>query len=308
MTERMETGAHGATRAELLALTSALRCNLEELEADRSNATARAGVGAAGRGLTDAAARHGIEPLCQSSQALAELSGLGRCLDAIDAAAARGVVGSLLDAVGILEQSLEAALAAAPPQRLQGLTATFTETWPRLAVSAVAIDRLIASTQRDYSGAEPTPLIAGDEPAADELEIERESVAVAPESEFLDAFIAEAAESFERCEDALLALEQNPSDSRLLAAFADELHTIRDAATVVGLSAATVQLDAATALVSAVQSGSAAVDDTALVDFLLRLIDSVKGLIDQACGDGDSTLSIIVDVDAEIAALCEAAR
>lgn len=288
MTERLETGARNATRAELLALTSALRGSLEELEADRCAATARAGVSAAGRGLAAAAARYGVEPLGHSSQALAELSGLGRCLDAIDAAAARGVVGSLLDAVGILEQSLEAALAAAPPQRLQGLAARFGEAWPRL------------------SG--PTPFIEREEPAADELEIERESVARAPESEFLDAFIAEAAESFERCEEALLALEQSPSDSRLLAAFTDELHTIRDAATVVGLSAAAVQLDAATALVSAVQNGSAAIDDTALVDFLLRLIDSVKGLIDQACGTGDSTLSIIADVDAEIAALCGAPR
>jgi len=141
-------------------------------------------------------------------------------------------------------------------------------------------------------------------PAAPRTALDAES---AFHQQLLEAFTTEAAERSNQCEELLLQLERRPGDRDLLDQLFRQLHTLKGAAAAIDLNAAAAQLHQGESLLESVRGGAATIDTGALVDLLLRIIDSVRGLIDRARGNTASPYAVIADVAAEVEALKGAA-
>ena len=127
----------------------------------------------------------------------------------------------------------------------------------------------------------------------------------APEEppELLQAFGIDAAESIERSQRLLLELERHPGGTLALRELFRHFHTLKGAAAAVGLERIAQQLHHGESLLDAVLEGRSSIGNPQLVDFLLRLTDSVAGLINAARGITDEQHVVLGDVEAEIAAL-----
>lgn len=121
--------------------------------------------------------------------------------------------------------------------------------------------------------------------------------------ELLQAFGIDAAEAIETSQRLLLDLERRPGNASALREIFRHFHTLKGAAAAVGLERVTQQLHHGESLLDNVVAGHVAVDTPRLVDFLLRLTDSVAGLISVARGAADEQHAILSDVEAEVAAL-----
>jgi chemosensory pili system protein ChpA (sensor histidine kinase/response regulator) len=133
--------------------------------------------------------------------------------------------------------------------------------------------------------------------------LERAPELVEQERELLEAFNVDASEAIERCEQLLLALERQPSSRDVLQALFRQFHTLKGAAGAVGLSSVAGQLHHGESLLESVMEGGASVDGPRLVDFLFRLTDSVRALIDQALGVPGEARPVMSGIEEEIAAL-----
>lgn len=121
--------------------------------------------------------------------------------------------------------------------------------------------------------------------------------------ELLQAFGIDAAEAIDTSQRLLLDLERHPDDASLLRELFRHFHTLKGAAAAVGLERVAQQLHHGESLLDNVVDGRVAIDTSRLVDFLLRLTDSVAGLIRDARGVGNEQHAVLSDVEAEVAAL-----
>ncbi len=121
--------------------------------------------------------------------------------------------------------------------------------------------------------------------------------------ELLQAFGIDAAEAIDTSQRLLLDLEHRPDDASLLRELFRHFHTLKGAAAAVGLERVAQQLHHGESLLDNVVDGRVAIDTSRLVDFLLRLTDSVAGLISSARGVGNEQHAVLSDVEAEVAAL-----
>ncbi|GIW46045.1 MAG: hypothetical protein KatS3mg077_3327 [Candidatus Binatia bacterium] len=125
-----------------------------------------------------------------------------------------------------------------------------------------------------------------------------------PDDELMQAFLAEMDEGLRNAEDLLLQLERSPRDENLLHALFRQYHTLKGAAGAVDLAAAVEQLHHGESLLQALRDGELELPIPSVVDFFLRLGDSVRAMILEACGRPANTPKID-DIEAEIAALLQ---
>jgi chemosensory pili system protein ChpA (sensor histidine kinase/response regulator) len=121
--------------------------------------------------------------------------------------------------------------------------------------------------------------------------------------ELLRAFGIDAADALERSQRLLLDLERHSGDTSVVRELFRHFHTLKGAAAAVGLEHVAQQLHHGESLLDAILEGRCTVDAPPLVDFLLRLTDSVAGLISAAHGVADDQHPVLSDVEAQVAAL-----
>ena len=274
-------------RDEVLSITSAFRIALIPLEKNEADTIPRGPVVDAGRSLHGCFTEHRVEALTPYSEALERMT---RVWDAQG-----GPVDSLATAVGIIEQALDGLLDSVSAERLSPLYETLRcacpPAWqPYLDSDSATFDARLRSAPEAVAS-----------PNSDAATPERPEQAF--QRELRAAFTTEADEGFAVCEELLVQLEQRPDDHDILDALFRKFHTLKGAAAAVDLPEAAAQLHGGESLLQAVREATAVVDGVALVDFLLRLTDSVRGLIDQGCGRPESPYAVIADVAQEIAAL-----
>ncbi|GBD27269.1 Chemotaxis protein CheA [bacterium HR30] len=124
------------------------------------------------------------------------------------------------------------------------------------------------------------------------------------ENELLHAFLAEMDEGLRRAEDLLLQFERSPTDLNLLHALFRQYHTLKGAAGAVDLQSAAEQLHQGESLLQALRDGELELSPSAVVDFFLRLGDSVRAMVEEACGRKPTTTKID-NLDDAIAALLQ---
>jgi chemosensory pili system protein ChpA (sensor histidine kinase/response regulator) len=123
------------------------------------------------------------------------------------------------------------------------------------------------------------------------------------QGELLRVFATDATEAIETSQRLLLELEQRPADGFLLRELFRHFHTLKGAAAAVGLEQVAQQLHHGESFVEATLGRRIAATAPKVVDFLLRLTDSVIGLTNAACGMRDDQHAVLGDVEGEIAAL-----
>lgn len=177
------------------------------------------------------------------------------------------------------------------------------ETWTkRLADLENERDRLrdeIASLHQK-AGRAPAEAEEFEEPEEEQI---LEGLDPAFGRELLEAFATEAGEIIQQCESLLLELEQRPDDPDVVQALFRHFHTLKGSAAAVGLQTASAQLHHGESLLEAVRDKEIQVDGARLVEFLLRLTDSVTGLIYKAMGVQGQPYRIMRNVDQEVALL-----
>ncbi|HVO24720.1 MAG TPA: response regulator [Candidatus Margulisiibacteriota bacterium] len=129
--------------------------------------------------------------------------------------------------------------------------------------------------------------------------------ASAEPADLLQAFAIDATESIERSQRLLLDLERHPGTTGTLTLreVFRHFHTLKGAAAAVGLERIAQQLHLGESLLDGALEGRSTIGSAQLVDFLLRLTDSVAGLINVARGIADDQHVVLDNVEAEIAAL-----
>lgn len=253
-------------RGRVLALTSALRLDLQRGAAVDAGEVTTA-LQQAGSALVDEGARAQLGPLVRAAHGLRELAG------------ASGV-DALLHAVGVVEQVLDGCLEGMDPDQLE-----------RLCRPSAARE-----VGLDLDGDEPAPPPVA-APAWQDRPAPARASAAPPsaEDELFDAFVAEALDALDRCEDALLREEWAPSADGVAAARA-ELATIADAAAAVGVHDLDCKGDTPGALLEALDaarqqlesawadSPAAAIDPSALLpldELFLRLRRAARDVAQQ---------------------------
>lgn len=137
------------------------------------------------------------------------------------------------------------------------------------------------------------------EPASSRSSVEEPSEA---ENELLQAFLEEMNEGLDKAEQLLLELERTAEQTSLLHGLFRQYHTLKGAAAAVDLHDAASQLHEGESLLQALRDGELELPTANVVDFFLRLGDSVRAIVDEACGRPVTT-SKITDLDSAIAAL-----
>ena len=270
-----------ADRCEaVLVCTSALRNALVRLRDNDADPALREAMLLASQALRSVFTEEPLEALAAYGEALHRLTRLweshGGSLDGCGAA------------VGIIERSVDGLAAGVPMEHLRPLYDALRQTFPPPWQGCLETDDATFTTRLQAP--------SGGTASA-------ESVEQALQRELRATFVAEADEGFAVCEELLIHLEQRPDDRAVLDALFRQLHTLKGAAAAVDLPEAAAQLHSGESLLQAVRDGTAVLDGVTLVDFLLRLADSVRGLIDRGCGRDDSPYAVIGDVERDIAAL-----
>jgi chemotaxis protein histidine kinase CheA/ActR/RegA family two-component response regulator len=141
---------------------------------------------------------------------------------------------------------------------------------------------------------------------ASPVELQDSSSAIATDQEpadLLHAFEIDATAAIEGSQRLLLDLERRPGDTSVLRQLFRHFHTLKGAAAAVGLEQVTEQLHHGESLLEAALEGRIAGDTSRLVDFLLRLTDSLAGLINTARGVADHRHAVLDDVEAQVTLL-----
>ncbi len=286
--EAMSDGVAAETlRDEALVRTSAFRTALIPLEKSEADTALRGPLLEASRSLHGCFAEHRVEALTPYSEALARMTRLWE--------AQGGPVDSLAAAVGIIEQALDGFLEPVSAERMSPLYDALRRACPSPWQAHLDSDSATFEARlRAAPEAAPSTDAEAAAPERPEQAFQRELRA---------AFTAEADEGFAVCEELLVQLEHRPDDRDVLDALFRKFHTLKGAAAAVDLPEAAAQLHGGESLLQTVREATAVVDGVALVDFLLRLTDSVRGVIDRGCGRTESPYPVIADVGPEIAAL-----
>lgn len=122
------------------------------------------------------------------------------------------------------------------------------------------------------------------------------------DAELLEAFLSEVDERLQACEEILLGFEQTPEDRDAVQRLFRHYHSLKGAAAAAGLEDAVAQLHQGESLLQSVRDGEIEVQTGPLVDFLLRLGDSVRALVERGCGRAPRT-EPIADLDEALARL-----
>lgn len=179
-----------------------------------------------------------------------------------------------------------------------------------------ALDLLIGISGASTVDADDEHVPAGDEAPEERAEVvplrepppeslssassEEPSIDPSVEAEIMEAFSLDADTALEACEDALIALEQSPNDRTPLRILFRQFHTLKGAASAVGLDRIAEQLHSGeTLLENAVDHGVPG-EAGAFTQLLLEMLDSVTGLIEDARGSRHDH-RILSNVDARIA-------
>lgn len=136
------------------------------------------------------------------------------------------------------------------------------------------------------------------------LPVRGETEEGAIDAELIEAFLSEVDERLQACEEILLGFERAPSDGDAVHRLFRHYHSLKGAAAAAGLEEAVAQLHQGESLLQSVRDGEIEVQPGALVDFFLALGDSVRALVDRACGRVPRT-EPIKDLDAALARLLE---
>ncbi len=126
------------------------------------------------------------------------------------------------------------------------------------------------------------------------------------ERELLEALAKEVEERLQSCEELLLAFEKDPANTDTVHALFRHYHSLKGAAAAVGLERAAEQLHQGESLLQAVRDGEIEIEAGALVDFFLVLGDSVRALVQAACGQMPAS-EPIEDVEQALAQLLQGA-
>ncbi len=157
-------------------------------------------------------------------------------------------------------------------------------------------DAFAARLAQARQGVEPSvPAAQEGEPAASDLE-----------RELLQALAKEVEERLQSCEELLLAFEKAPANTDTVHALFRHYHSLKGAAAAVGLERAAEQLHQGESLLQAVRDGEIEIESGALVDFFLVLGDSVRALLQAACGQRPAS-EPIEDVEQALAQLLQGA-
>jgi len=162
--------------------------------------------------------------------------------------------------------------------------------------SSIDDDEEVPTTPSDQEGIPPQ----ADESTAPHDDHAATSPPVEPE--IMQAFAIDASEALDASETALLRLERNPQDHDQLRVLFRHFHTLKGAAAAVGCTRISHQLHAGETLLDGVLERRLVVNPNAVVELLLRLVDSVAGLIAEARGVSH-THRILDDVDDQVAQL-----
>ncbi|MBI3782708.1 MAG: Hpt domain-containing protein [Deltaproteobacteria bacterium] len=287
-------------RQEILGLTSDLRNAVERLDGAGPLETAFDDLTTTTAALARTTSRLGHAVLVRWSEVLDRVSLLGRTIHQSARPGTRDLLSGLVDAVGTVERAFDACLDGEPESRFERLDASLRATIPEAWRSYVDLEgdafrQRLATLLPPPAAARETTTVA--QPA--------ESDDAAFQRELFDAFMTEVSEAFERCEELLVTLEKAPNDHEVINALFREFHTLKGAAAAVELGAASEQLHHGESLLQSVRDGDVELSSTALVDFLLQLEDSVKALIDRACGRDVSAEKILDDVPERITRLIQ---
>lgn len=105
--------------------------------------------------------------------------------------------------------------------------------------------------------------------------------------EALSTFVAEARDLLQGMEDALLALEQDPTDAEAIAATFRAMHTIKGSAGLFSLDDLVAFAHVAETVLDKVRNGALAIDAT-LIALLLQSGDHLGSLLNRVTGEADT--------------------
>jgi len=271
---------------EVLSLTSALRNAVVESQESPSALALREAVLDAGRALHASVGGQRLEPLVPYAEALRRLTRLW--------ASRGGPLDSVVGAVGLIEQALDGFAAGCSAEHMRSLYEDLRQATPPQWQVHLDSDDVTFEAQLDAALHPDAAGASAPEPESPEQAFQRELRAT---------FIAESDEGFAVCEELLVQLEQRADDREVLDALLRKFHTLKGGASAVDLPEAAAQLHSGESLLQAARDATIVLDSVALVDFLLRLTDSIRGLIDRSCGRADTPYAVISDLPRAIAAL-----
>lgn len=289
-----DSTAHPGTRDQVLLVTSDFRNGIDALCANLGDAAGLQLIKRASRSLTDIGRQSNLTALLDSARVLERLSELTETLQPRLPDDTVAILSSAHDTLGTIEQLLDWCFDQTSPDRVTALVALLTRAYPERYRRLLDSD--VEAFTRQLRSLAGTSTVA---PAA-------AAAQATISAELLSAFEEEASERFARCDELLVRLEREEEADELLHALFREFHTLKGAAAEVGLEHAHRQLHEGESLLSAVRDGSASVDRRPLVDFLLRLLDSVRGIVDRAAGKQESQHAVMADVVQDIVRLTHA--
>jgi chemosensory pili system protein ChpA (sensor histidine kinase/response regulator) len=170
-------------------------------------------------------------------------------------------------------------------------------------VQACSTEENPAAHATEQAGTMPTTTAAGMAETSDSVPVDCDADDI--EAEILEAFALDADAALEASEKALLQLEENAGDPAPLRVLFRQFHTLKGAAAAVNLKQIAEQMHSGETLLEDILESNHRVDAEALLGLLLRLLDSVSGLIADAQGRRHNH-RILDDVDAHIRALASA--
>ncbi len=287
-------------RDEVFGLTAQLRCRLAAWDEAPQAAATREQLLSASAALAASSRQARIAHLDSWADLLnryAQLTGHG---------AISGANAGIRTALGLFESVLEPCLEGLTRSRVERVDAALRSCVPEEAHRWIDIE---ASTFHNYIEelrsppappvvAPPVPTVPAEAGATEEADEDDDF-----SRELLAAFREEVTECLERCDSLLVRLEKADDPSAELTSLFREFHTMKGAAAAVDLAAAAAQLHEGESLLESLRDGELNVERSALVDFLFRLLDSVKALINQSLGEEVPAGAVIADLHAELAHL-----
>jgi two-component system chemotaxis sensor kinase CheA len=288
-----QTDTFDSLRDQILGITSDFRNALRSFESDSGGTGGTGALRRAGRALGEAANCAGIDLLAHSGRVLERIGVLLGAFRLQQPAHLQQLILAARDTVGTVEQLLDWCLGNSDAGRQAQLKAALVRRFPEPcrplfdAEPEVFEERLRALD------------VASSQPA------QQAAVETTMPLALLDAFAQEAAQRFARSEELLVRLERTPADAEVLSALLREFHTLKGAAAEVRFDDAQAQLHAAESLLASVRDRSAPAEVSAIVDLVLQVIDSVRGVIDHASGAGGSLHTVNPGLVGKITELLE---
>ncbi len=287
-------------RNQLLELTSAYRIELERLH-QRADPEITGGWRNAAEALARSVESGADGPLRDWSESLRRLTLVASSLLSHDPGRSMEIIATLGLVLGVLERGIESAFGGASGGQFERLSDTFLRRTPAEWRSWCTTDRVQFETYlRDLEPAPQITTIPAEQTAtrSGEAHTEEDEDEIF-QRELLETFLTEVTEGLQRCEELLVIYEKEPTAATLDALFR-QFHTLKGAAAAVDLDAAAAQLHEGESLLQGIRDGDVDMDRSTLVEFLFRLGDSVRDLIEKACGRHVDSVAAAGDIATEL--------